>query len=314
MAAIRRLLRERRNQMDVVYVSMLKHDAYAALHALHGSNIPVVLRAEGAGPTGDVHWQQSANFGRTIRRRCLTADAFVACSPAIHEELLAASYPHERVHYIPNGVSIPPPRSQKRRLAARQALAAIHSDLQLDPAAPLVLYTGRLHEAKGLADLVTAWATIAPSNPTARLWLVGDGPQRQELQETVAARGLSQSIRLPGVFDSVEEMLDAADAFVLPSYVEGMSLSLLEAMAAGLPVVASDIPGNRALVEHEVHGLLVPPQDPVRLAAALRRALSQHHLAQQLGRAARLRVEAEFSLPKTAEKHLELFQNLVQAR
>jgi glycosyltransferase involved in cell wall biosynthesis len=293
---------------------MLKHDAYAALRALGDSPIPVVLRAEGAGPTGDVHWQKTANFGAAIGRRCQQAKAIVACSPAIRQELLDAGYPADRVHYIPNGVALAPPRTPKRRLGARKALGDVHSDLQLDAPAPLVIYTGRLHEAKGLNDLLAAWGMVAPSHPTARLWLVGEGPQREELQETVQARGLSHSVRLPGAFDSVEEMLDAADAFVLPSYVEGMSLSLLEAMAAGLPVVASDIPANRALVEDKVSGLLVPARDPPALATALCRILDHHDVAQRLGAAGRSRVTAEFSLEGTARRHLELFERLIEQR
>jgi glycosyltransferase involved in cell wall biosynthesis len=274
----------------------------------------VVLRAEGAGPTGDVHWQKTANFGASIRRQCTDADAIVACSPAIREELLGAGYRSDRLHYIPNGVTIPPPRTPKRRLGARKALGEIHSDLQLDAPAPLVIYTGRLHEAKGLNDLLAAWSLIAPSHPTARLWLVGEGPQREDLMETIIARGLTMSVRLPGAFDNVEEMLDAADAFVLPSYVEGMSLSLLEAMAAGLPVIATDIPANRALVENKTTGLLVPPRDPAALAAALRRVLEHHELAQQLGQSARCRVAAEFSLETTAARHLELFEEVIGRR
>jgi glycosyltransferase involved in cell wall biosynthesis len=276
--------------------------------------IPVVLRAEGAGPTGDMHWQRTANFGAAIRRRCREADALVACSPAVREELLEAGYRPDRVHYLPNGVTVPPPRTASRRLDARKTLGEIHSDLQLDPPAHLVLYTGRLHEAKGLHDLLAAWSTLAPSHPTARLWLVGEGPQREELNETIAARGLSQSVRLPGAFDSVEEMLDAADIFVLPSYIEGMSLSLLEAMAAGLPVIATDIPANRTLVDDKATGILVPPRDPPALTAALRRILEHHDLAHRFGQAARSRVAAEFSLEQTAQRHLELFQILMEQR
>jgi glycosyltransferase involved in cell wall biosynthesis len=263
-----------------------------------------------------VHWQKTANFGAAIRRQCQTADAIVACSEVIRDELLEAGYTPERLHVIRNGVNVPPPRTPKRRLGARKALGEIHSDLQLDAPAPLVIYTGRLHEAKGLNDLLAAWATLAPSHPTARLWLVGEGPQREELKENIQARGLSQSVRLPGAFDSVEEMLDAADAFVLPSYVEGMSLSLLEAMAAGLPVVASDIPANRAVVEDKVTGLIVQPREPAAITAALRRILEHPDMGRQLGQAARGRVAAEFSLEQTARQHLELFESLtaIQAR
>ena len=315
MAALRRYLRERQGEIDAVYVSMLKHDAYVALGALRGTGVPVVLRAEGSGATGDFHWQQTANFGRIIRRRCRHADAFVAISRAIREDFLAAGFPAERIYEIPNGVSIPPPRTSARRLAARTALAEANPELQLDAAAPLVVYTGRLHEGKGLYDLLEAWKMVVPSHPQGRLWLVGEGPQGAALCEAIGARGLAASIRLPGAFDTVEDVLEAADVFVLPSYAEGMSNSLLEAMAAGLPVIASDIPANAAVVEHERHGLLVPPRDPPRLAAALRRIVERPDAAAaQFGAAARRRVEEEFSLERVARRHLELFTEAIPRR
>lgn len=310
MVALRSWLRSRQEQLDGVLVSMLKHDAYAAIAALAGSGVPVVLRAEGGGPAGDCTWQQTARFGLRIRQQCHEADAVVAPGDAIAQELLAAGYDEARIKRIDNGVEIPPPRSEPARTAARIALGEANWDLKCDTSAPVVVYTGRLHADKGLSDLVRAWPPIAARWPQARMWLIGDGPQREELFDLISDLGFRYQICLPGSFDEIEDVLAAADLFVLPSYSEGMSIALLEAMAAGLPVVASDIPGNRALVTHEQEGLLVPPHDAKSLSAAITRLLESPSLGVQLGAAARQRVAAKFSLEKMGREHLELITSL----
>ncbi len=313
MQALGRWLRRHRAEYDLVYVSMLKHDAYAALTAV-GHEVPVVLRAEGAGPTGDCRWQREARCGRRIRRRCRKADAVIAASRAIERELLDAQYPREQIQYVPNGIAIPPVRSAAAQLAARNALAATSLTLRLPPGAPLAVYTGRLHPAKGLGDLMAAWERIATLWPNARLWLAGEGPFQEELEAEIEARSLKNHVALAGVFDNVDELLAAADLFVLPSWEEGMSLALLEAMAAGLPVVACDIPGNRELVADGQTGLMVPARDPPRLAQAIERLLNAPTLRDRLGEAAREATVSRFSLAHMADQHLELFERLVASR
>lgn len=296
---------------DLLYVSMLKHDAYAALGAARRTHVPVVLRAEGAGATGDVHWQLDANFGRQIKRRCLLAAAFVAPSPAIERELIAAGYPRERIHFIPNGVTIPSPREMTEREEIRSWLARSQPALYVHPGARLAVYTGRLHEAKGLTHLIEAWHTIVRHDPTARLWLVGEGPERPRLVALIRELELNSNVVLTGAFDQVDDLLAAADLFVLPSLEEGMSLSLLEAMAAGLPIVATDIPGNRLLIDAGQHGLLVPPAAPEALATAIRRLHDLPDEASRMGQAARARAAAEFSLERCLDRHGDLFERLL---
>lgn len=309
MRALRRWLLRHRSEFDLVYVSMLKHDAYVAVGCGRKAGFPVVLRAEGAGPTGDVHWQLSHPLGVRIRNRCYQASALVSPTPIIHRELIAAGYPRDRLHEIPNAVAIPVVGQQKS--AARAALAEAHPLLATSGAAQVALYTGRLHPGKGLADLVAAWSQIARELPGAQLWLTGEGPYRDALARQIAQLGLDGRVVLTGAFDTVDELLAAADVFVLPSLEEGMSLSLLEAMAAGLPVVATDIPANRLLIKHERHGLLVPTKNEDALGGAILRLLREQALAQRLAEAARQRVRREFSLAECARRHLELFEKLV---
>lgn len=311
MLALGRWLRTHGKSLDLVYVSMLKHDAYSALRALAGTPVPVVLRAEGAGETGDCAWQQTARFGSRIRRACLGADALIVPSLAIRDELRAAGYPESHTHFIANGVNVGAPSDQESRWAARRALAEVNYDLATDASDLVAVYTGRLHPAKGLFELIQAWPTVLKRRPGARLWLVGEGPAREDLYELILDLELRGSVMMPGCFDDVQELLQAADLFVLPSHEEGMSLSLLEAMAAGLPVVATDIPGNRTLVEPGVHGVLTPPRDVAKLARAILDVWERPAWGAALGQAARQRVSANFSLEASVAKHLEFFERCI---
>ena len=306
-------LEQHRHAFDLVYVSMLKHDAYAAISAGRKCHFPVVTRAEGAGPTGDVHWQIEARFGNRIRRRCRQAAALIAPSQVIHRELVAAGYPRDRIYEIPNGVPIPPPRSAARRLEARSALGATNRALAVEPDDPLVVYTGRLHEAKGLERLVAAWPTVLSRHDRARLWLVGQGPLHRRLTDQISTSGLCGRVLLTGSFDDVADVLAAADVFVLPSRQEGLSVSLLEAMAAGLPSVATDIPGNRQLLGDSAFGRLVRlSDDPVSLGAAIADLLADPAASERLGRLARAHVEANYSLQQMVDAHLKLFDRLLE--
>lgn len=309
MAGLSRWLRHHRDNYDAICVSMLKHSAYVAVRQALRDGTPVLLRAEGGGDTGDCHWQQSARFGGRIRRHCQRA-MVVAPSQQIYNELIAADYPSEQTHYVPNGVDIPP--TLEDRNAARLALADANRDLLALDDAPVATYTGRLTRKKGLFDLVRAWAKVVEQRPEARLWLVGEGEDREPLYQLVKDLDLQGRVLLPGAFDTVDEVLQAADLFVLPSHEEGMSLSLLEAMAAGRPVVASDIPGNQALIDHNVHGLLTPPRDVNALGATLLQMLGDAE-RDRFGRAAHQRVVDHYSLDRCAKRHLELLAEQLQS-
>lgn len=303
-------LTEHRQEIDLAYVSMLKHDAYATIGVAKKLRFPVVLRAEGAGVTGDCFWQLDANFGRKIKERCLRADAFIAPSRTIEQELVAAGYARDRIHYLPNGVNLRPLPNVSAKREIRAALAEAEPSLAVVPDAPIVLYTGRLHPAKGLPTLVAAWEAINARRPEARLWLIGEGPAKAELQRQIDALGLSGRAVIAGPFDQVDDLLQAADLFVLPSREEGMSISLLEAMSAGLPTVATRIPGNESLIESGQHGLLAPVDDAAALADAIVQVLSDRSLATHLGARARDRVAKEFSLAAATKTHLALFDRL----
>jgi glycosyltransferase involved in cell wall biosynthesis len=304
-------LRHHRGQYDLVYVSQLKHDAYVAVRAARRLHFPVIVRATGAGKTGDCDWQATARCGGRIRRVTRRAAAVIAPSSAIEAELLAAGYRAEQIVRLDSGVPIPEARTPERRTQARQTIGESNPALSLDDKTPLAVYTGRLDAAKGLATLIAAWATIARRRPAARLWLVGEGPEHAALEGQIQSLGLVGRVDFVGSFDTVEDMLLAADVFVLPSFEEGLSIALLEAMSVGLPAVASDIVGNRIVVEPSVTGLLVPPGDATALVHAIERVFEDENFAVALGAAARRCVQEHYSIDRMVDDHLALFRRVL---
>src|SRR6185312_7913900 len=156
-----------------------------------------------------------------------------------------------------------------------------------------VAVVSRLVRHKGHAELAAAMRDV----PGAELWVVGNRlatDRGEDVTTTLAEAGLGERLRLLGYREDVAAVLAAADVFVLPSYFEGLPMSVIEAMLCGLPVVASDIPGPREQVVNEVTGLLVPPRDVAPLAAALRRLANDRVLRAAMGAAGRARAVALF--------------------
>jgi glycosyltransferase involved in cell wall biosynthesis len=169
---------------------------------------------------------------------------------------------------------------------------------------------------KGLDVLVAAWPLVRARYPEAQLSLIGDGPQRPALEQMIGTLGMmlgpGQAVDMPGAVPEPSEVMRDADLFILPSREEGMSIALLEAMALGIPLVASSIAGNRRLVSDFKHGRLAPPDDPKALAGVIIDQWDNFDRAFHMSRAARSRVEQEFSIQAVARKHLALFEEILQ--
>lgn len=310
LGALSRWLQAKRDEYDVVCVSSLQYDAYSVLGALAGSGVPVVLRAERGGPEGDCQWQRKASFGTRVRRRCVTAQAIIAPTEAIAGELRMAGYPLNRIHTIPSGVPLPPLPEASRREAARASLAAAHPILGRAENGPLVVYVGRLVEGRGLLDLVDAWPAVQKRWPLAKLWLVGQGPYAESVWRRIERRELKSDVILTGLFDDLEDVLLSADLFVYPAVSEGSCLALREAMAAGLPIVATNLPTPCELLSTD-SALLIPPHNPAALSGAIIQLLADRPLAERLASSARRVAEEKCSLTGMAQRHLELFESLL---
>ena len=161
-----------------------------------------------------------------------------------------------------------------------------------------LLYVGRLAATKGLPILFEALSSLKSSQEDLSLTIVGDGPDRNTLEEMAARLGVEQLIRFVGYQsqDEVRERLRQTDVFVLPSFAEGVPVVLMEAMAAGVPVVGTRVAGTNELVEEGVSGFLVPPGDAISLAARIAQLLDDVELRSRLGAAAQAKVEREFDV------------------
>jgi glycosyltransferase involved in cell wall biosynthesis len=205
---------------------------------------------------------------------------------------------------IPNGID--PQRFCRRlgKIEARQMLG-------LPIEAPVIAAVGRLSVQKGFAYLLDAVARLTPIHPKLTVALAGDGPARAELREQAARSGLADRVRFLGFQADVQPVLDAADVFALPSLWEAMPYALLEAMAAGLPVVASSVAGVPEVVVQDETGLLIPPRKSAALAAALDRLLASPALRDRMGQAARERVVERFNEQNMISQTFELYRELL---
>jgi glycosyltransferase involved in cell wall biosynthesis len=166
-----------------------------------------------------------------------------------------------------------------------------------------------LHPQKNLDVMLAAWVEVARRSD-AHLILLGDGPDRARLIALAQALGIADRVHVPGPVDDPSEYLRAADLFVLPSIAEGMSNSLLEAMATGLPCIASAIGGNTDLLEAGPSGLLVPPDDPQGWAGAILRVLEDPDLSRSLGRSALTLINERYAMPVVVDRYVRLYRSL----
>jgi glycosyltransferase involved in cell wall biosynthesis len=227
------------------------------------------------------------------------ADALSAVNPALLENA-ATRYDGFRVKFrvIPNGVGpqwflLPPTTTLPQNY---------------------VLYAGRLHPVKGVDILLHAWKSVSAEMPDLKLWIVGDGPERQNLFSLAADLGLTSTVQFLGTKDKKDLPLLYRNAavVVLPSRAEGLPIGLLEAGASGALSVATRIPGNSEIIEHGVNGILVPPESPEELAKGLLQTLRMPpEFLATMRDAARETVRRRFSEEKVVSEYLDVYRSLL---
>ena len=213
-----------------------------------------------------------------------------------------------KVERIYNGVDAikfaPRPLGNKRRIPIADA-----GDLVIGTVGRMEAIKDQITLVKAFVQLVTRFGE---GNERLKLAIVGDGTLRQPAIEILNRAGMANRAWLPGACDNVAEILNEFSVFVLPSVNEGLSNTILEAMATGLPVIATDVGGNRELVAPEITGLLVPPKDPAAICNALTRFASGELLAEKLGSQARSRVVERFSLEEMTSRYTDLYEMTIQ--
>lgn len=169
---------------------------------------------------------------------------------------------------------------------------------------------GRLIEAKDYPMLIEAMRLLKERGVKCRLTIVGDGPERERLAAEIDQRQLQEIVDLPGFSEDVQAALEEFDIYVISSIREGQPVSLLEAMAVGLPIVATSVGGIPDTIEHGTEALLVPPRDATAMADALAKLVLEFRLRQQLGAAARERLIRDYSIDASLRRHLEIYRSI----
>ncbi|XBO40526.1 glycosyltransferase [Alsobacter sp. KACC 23698] len=228
--------------------------------------------------------------------------ALVCVSDSSRRSYEAEGAPPSLLHVIRNGVDPSPPTASRDETRRR---------LGVPGGVPLLLTVARLAAQKGHADLLAAAPLVLAACPDARFAWVGAGPLESALAADVEAAGLSHAILRLGRRDDVPDLMAASDLLVLPSLFEGLPLVLLEAMAAGLPALATRVPGSADAVRDGESGVLVPPGDPPALAAAIIALLRDPARRAALASSARRRFEADFTAARMARETLALYRRLL---
>jgi glycosyltransferase involved in cell wall biosynthesis len=189
---------------------------------------------------------------------------------------------------------------------------SVRRSLGLRPRDIVVGTVGRLHPQKGQTYLLQAAPIIIKKEPNVRFVLIGDGESRNELEAQIRNAGLEKRFSLLGFRQDVHKILHAIDIFTLPSLYEGLPNVILEAMAAGKPVVATSVDGTKELVEHEKTGLLVSPGDPDGLAEAILRLIRNRKWARRMGREAREKIQKSYSIENQIRAFEELYESCLE--
>lgn len=177
---------------------------------------------------------------------------------------------------------------------------------------PLILgCVARLSEEKRHKDLLRAFGQLWTKGRDVRLYLVGDGPLRENLQGLARELGIQQGVEFMGMRNDIPNLLSRFDIFSLSSSFEGLPLTIIEAMAGHLPVIATRVGSIHELVEDGVNGFLVPPGDPGELASAIEKLVCDAELRQRMGAAGRRKAVRQFSIQTAARKHEELYRALL---
>lgn len=295
---VARAVRPRLKRANVLHCHIASLQTAGAALAGHMAHVPVLCKAAMADQRSDLGEIEKAGASGRLVAWLVRAfiQTWVATTAAVEAALIRAGVEPRKIVRIPNGVELPHELNTGRRAGKVRGF----------------LYLGRLstNTQRDVPTLVRAFDRLANTNPDVELAIVGGGElfeETRQLAETCAAR---DRIHLPG-FDRPEKWLAWADCFVLPSRREGLSNALLEAMAAGLPCIANDIPPNREVLDDGKAGVLVPVENCDALEAAMRAMVEDDGKARHFALRAKERAERCYLIRAVADRYAHLYESLL---
>jgi glycosyltransferase involved in cell wall biosynthesis len=267
-------------QVDVFHAHQTTPFVYSLLAGWGRARPPIVFTEHGRFYPDRASWKRRWLLRALLRKR----DRLVAVGQSVRQALIDVErLPARRIEVIYNGCDLPD------SLNAQSARREVRRELDIAESTCVVVMVARLDPIKDHALALAAFARLIDQIPDARLWIVGDGPQRAAIESLVREQGLQSRVTLLGQRRDVPRLLAAADVTLLTSQSEGIPLTVIEAMSAGLPVVATQVGGVPELVEHDAQGLLASHGDAITLAAHLYKLASRPDERDRLGAAGKLR-------------------------
>lgn len=299
---------EKKSGFDVLAIfklaKLLKKEKISIVHSHNpGAMIYAAVAAKIAGVPVIINTRHGRE--RKVVNRYLWAmnDAIVSISYDAQQRLLECNHIDAgKTRVIHNGIEVAEHNGKQTRIED-----VAHDDVVIGT-------VGRLAPEKDYVTLLDAFALIADKIANAKLLFVGDGALRNELEQHCLRNRIADKVIFLGFRNDVRDLLKSMDMFVLPSLTEGISLGLLEAMAAGLPVVATDVGGNPEVIKNGVNGFLVPSKNPNALAERIAAVLSNRDLSLSMGDGGRKTFEAKFTLARMLKEYENLYAEILQKR
>ena len=290
LGVLRLALMLKKARVTVVHTHMYHSNLYGAI-AARLAGIPVVLTTE----HGENPWK--GPFQRWLERYVISplADVRFCVSPqilAIRRD--SDGVPASKLRLAANGTLVPPVLTQR-----------------VPNAVPVIGAVGRFIPAKDFPRLMEAAAELHRLGYRFELNLVGDGPEKEEVLRIIDELKLEDIVNLPGIVTDMDGWYQRFDIYVSSSIREGQPVAMLEAMAHGLPVVATDVGASAVTIRDGEGGLIVPPGDAIALAKALGRLLDDRKLRETLGTNARTRIEQDYSVKAVADSHMKCYRDLL---
>lgn len=303
-----RYLISHRLDFDIIHVHQSLYAAFICVIISKIIRKKIIIKVAGSGVNGNMELLEKLFFGGNWMLKIIRfADIFISLSPESTREMLQREINCRKIREIPNGIDL-------REYGLDYCKDKLKKRFSFMKESFIGMYIGRFGIQKHPDLLLTAWANVIKRNRSATLLLAGDGPDYSKLVDLTQKLKITDQVRFLGTLNNVKDYLMSSDVLILPSDSEGMSNSLLEAMALGIPCIASDVEGNANLIKDGRNGLLFNLRDTDELTDKILFVMNNRDIARRFAEKAREDVEKNYDLELVSAEYIKLYRELLNSR